>query len=194
MTQVVRTRSELVSVVSWMLIVGGAFGLFVAAFQIIYLGVVWYYAPTQASFFDEVGPYPYVIGVFLLWALSMLIAGSGMRRHYNWARALTVFLCYVGVLGTLVLFGLYYFGINALMPQAVDPEEAKLFGAIAFMLKVFLASLALAVVALMIWVANRLSSLHVINEFQRVVKVHEPAPVTAVPVRNDIEDPSNTGY
>ncbi len=162
----VQHRSELVSVVAWMLIVAGAFSLFVGLFQLAFFGAVWAYTPNPQPVVDQLGPYLWVVAFFLVMAVLMLVAGIGLRRRYNWARVLSMLLCYGGIFVVVVLFGLYYFGINQLLAGQRHPDQAQLWGTVGMVLKTFLGSFTVAVTALLAWIANRLGAAPVLAEFK----------------------------
>ena len=170
-------QSELVSVVAWMQIVGSGFWALVALLMFGF-AVVFAWAAHAAPDLPRNNPWP-LFGVgcfFLAGALVLLGTGLGLRHRHDWARRLTGALCYFGVFGAIAVFCLEFSALSRMLPASTDPGAGSVVAMVGVVLKVFLGGMTLAIVALMVWVANRLRRGALIAEFQ-------PQPMT----RSDAE-------
>lgn len=164
-------RSELLSVVAWMLIVGAAFGILSALTLLALAGVLLAYAPPDPASTNS------LLGVGLVTlsaAALMLLAGIGLRRRYNWARALTIGLCYLGIFLLIVMFGLQYFAINTMLPRSHEPAQIQMAAMLGLVLKTFLGTVTIAASGLLMWLSNRLSTPAILAEFRPAPKPQPP--------------------
>lgn len=158
-------RSELLSVVAWLQIVGAGFGLLVS---LLLFGMAWVIGATAAG--PQAASLWPVFGVgclFLASAALLLLAGLGLRRRYHWARGLSVVLCYLGAFLSVAFFVLEYLAADRLFaapPGSAGHDTVVMAGTV---VKTFLGGVSLASTALLVWVGNRLGGARVLAEFSR---------------------------
>lgn len=180
-------RSELVSFVAWVEIVGAGFGLLAALVQLAFIALARGYvsAPLSPQSENQVTVLILVAGSILLGSVLVLLAGVGLRRRYNWARRLTVGLCYLGCLGVVGMFGLQWWAVSYWVNAPSSFANPQMFSMLGFLVKAFLVSFMVIGVAILLWVASRLNTTKVLAEF-----LPPPPPVAAEPPASTPQEPS----
>lgn len=166
-------RSELVSVVAWMEIFAAGFGLLAGLFQLAFISVARLYdsAPLSPQASSQLTVIVGVAIVILLASVVVLLAGIGLRRRYNWARRLTVGLCYLGCVLLVVMFTFQWMAINMWINEPSSYANPQMFSMLGLVIKAFIASFLLIGLAMFLWVANRLNGSKIVAEFLPVPPV-----------------------
>lgn len=175
-TALAATRSTLVSVLAWLLIVCSALGLFIMAAE----AVMVYFAMPQLLGINGRGPSPEEIGLIRLFASSALgfvaalalvtlIAAVALLKRRNWGRLYCIGML---ILNTLLSFAMlavqfYFVGSDfmAPLPTALPPEEARIMLTMQKGMLAVITVSTLAFAGLYLWLTKRLLSPAIRAEF-----------------------------
>lgn len=170
-------RSILVSVVAWLMIVGGGMSLLVSTLQNFLFMTV--FPPDALAQLAQDGPTPlppfaqflfshflWFLRGFWLLALLTLVAGIGLLRRKDWARVVVIVLLGLGVVWNLGGLWIQQSMMSTMLPPADSPAEfSEMFNRIASTIRVAAFVFALAFSGLFVWLITRLMSAPVKAEF-----------------------------
>jgi hypothetical protein len=174
-------RSNFVTVLAWILIVGSGFVTFISLMQAVMLA---FFFPTEQFSLNSGPPHGienapplmefliskvlYLFLAFWLLALLTLVSSIGLLRRKNWARLILVGIFGLGILWNLGSIWLQWQMFSAFpqfslktQPDQFTQQMESMFAVMRVGTTIF----ALAVAVLFAWLVKRLVSLPIRNEF-----------------------------